>query len=92
MITKIEESLEVRIQNDAQVGILIHISFLIDKLKRGGNEIIFKGLEEYRYKHNKEFILIRKSLRVLEQTYGINIGDYELAYVVRMVTENVVAV
>ncbi len=92
MITKIEESLEVRIQNDAQVGILIHMSFLIDKLKRGGNEIIFKDLEEYRYKHNKEFILIRKSLRVLERTYDINIGDYELGYIVRMVTENVVTV
>ena len=75
VITQIEESLEVRIQNDAQVGILIHMSFLIDKLKHGGNEIIFKNLEDYRYKHNKEFILIRKSLRVLEQTYKINIGD-----------------
>jgi len=92
MITQIEESLDVRIQNDAQVGILIHVSFLIDKLKHGGNEIIFKDLENYRYKHNKEFILIRKSLRILEQTYEINIGDYELAYIVRMVTENVVTV
>lgn len=90
MITQIEESLEVRIQNDAQVGILIHVSFLIDKLKHGGNEIIFKNLEEYRYKYNKEFILIKKSLRFLEQTYEINIGDDELAYIVRMVRENII--
>lgn len=92
MIKQIEESLEVRIQNDAQVGILIHVSFLVDKLKHGGNEIIFKNLEDYRYKNNKEFILIKKALRVLEQTYEINIGDDELAYIVRMVTENIVTV
>lgn len=92
MITQIEESLEARIQSDAQVGMLIHVSFLIDKLKHDGNEITFRNLEEYRYMHNKEFILIKKNLRVLEQIYEINIGDNELAYIVRMVTENIVTV
>lgn len=92
MITQIEESLEVIIQKDAQVGILIHVSFLIDNLKHGGNQTIFKDLEDYRYKHNKEFILIKKSLRILEQTYEVNIGDNELAYIVRMVKENTITV
>ena len=92
MITQIEESLKVRVQHDAQVGILIHVSFLIDKLKHGRNEITFKNLGDYRYDHNKEFILIKKNLRVLEQTYEVNIGDDELAYIVRMVIENIVTV
>lgn len=91
-INQIEENLEIRIQHDAQIGILIHISFLIDKLRHDGNEIIFKKLEEYRYKHNKEFILIKKALRHLEHDYEINIGDDELAYIVRMVIENIVTV
>lgn len=42
VIRKIEENLKVRIQHDAQIGILIHITFLIDKLKHGGQEIKFK--------------------------------------------------
>ncbi|MDR3595962.1 sigma 54-interacting transcriptional regulator [Clostridium sp.] len=92
MITQIEESLEVIIQNDAQIGILIHVSFLVDKLRQNKNEIIFKDLESYRYEHNKEFILVKKSVRALEETYDINIGDNELAYIVRMVKENIITV
>lgn len=92
MIKQIEESLKIKIHHDAQIGILIHVSFLIDKLRHNGNEIIFKDLSNYRFKHNKEFILIKKSLRLLEQTYEVNIGDDELAYMVRMVIENIVTV
>ncbi|GAA0077070.1 sigma-54-dependent transcriptional regulator [Clostridium sp. CTA-5] len=88
MIRQIEESLNVKIQHDVQVGILIHVSFLIDKVKRGINQIEFKNLEEYRCKHFKEFILIRKNLDVLEKIYKIKIYDDELAYIVRMVIEN----
>jgi transcriptional regulatory protein LevR/transcriptional regulator with AAA-type ATPase domain len=92
MIKQIEESLKIKIHHDAQIGILIHVSFLIDKLRHKGNEIIFKDLRNYRFNHNKEFILIKKSLRLLEQTYEVNIGDDELAYMVRMVVENIVTV
>jgi len=91
-MNRIEESLEIKIQHDAQVGILIHVSFLIDKLRHGGSEIVFKNLEIYRDNHSKEFKLIKKILRVLEQIYQINIGHDELAYLVRMVTENIVTV
>lgn len=92
MIKQIEESLKISIHHDAQIGILIHVSFLIDKLKHNGNEIIFKNLSNYREDHNKEFILVKNSLRALEQIYQVNIGEDELAYVVRMVVENIITV
>jgi transcriptional regulatory protein LevR/transcriptional regulator with AAA-type ATPase domain len=92
MIKQIEESLKIKIHHDAQIGILIHVSFLIDKLKHNGNEITFKNLNDYRYEHNKEFILVKKSLMALEQTYEVNIGEDELAYIVRMIVENIVTV
>ncbi|WP_252230625.1 sigma-54-dependent transcriptional regulator [Clostridium sp. ZBS15] len=90
MIRDIGESLNIKIQHDIQIGILIHISFLIDKLKHGMNQTKFNELEEYRYKYLKEFLIIRKSLGILENNYNIEIGDDELAYIVRMVVENIV--
>lgn len=92
IIKQIEESLSVEIQHDAQVGILIHISFLIDRLKHGGKEITFKNLEDYRSKYSKEFTLIKKVLRVLEHNYEIRIKDDELAYILRMIKENLITV
>ncbi|MBK1811271.1 sigma 54-interacting transcriptional regulator [Clostridium sp. YIM B02505] len=91
-IRQIEKKLKIRIQHDAQIGILIHVSFLVDKLKHGGQEVSFKNLEEYRQRYRKEFVLIKKILKSLEVIYEVNIGDNEVAYVVRMVKENIVTV
>ncbi len=92
VIRKIEENLKVRIQHDAQIGILIHITFLIDKLKHGGQELKFEGLENYRHMYNSEFSLIKEILKDLERVYNINIGDNEIAYIVRIVKENIITV
>ncbi|EHI97786.1 transcriptional regulator, TrmB [Clostridium sp. DL-VIII] len=92
IIRQIEENLNVEIQHDAQIGILIHVSFLIDRLKHGGKEITFKNLEDYRSKYSKEFILIKKAVQVLEYNYEIRIKDDELAYILRMIKENLITV
>lgn len=62
---------------------------MIDKLKKGGKETPFNGLNEYRDKNNKEFIMIRKALKILEINYEIHIADNDLAYVVKMVKNNI---
>ena len=90
VIEKIQESLEIKVQHDAQVGILIHVSFLVDRLKNGGKEILFKNLKGYKEEHSKEFEEIKKALKAFEETYDITIGDDEVAYIVRMVKENIV--
>ena len=63
---------------------------MIDKLKKGGKETTFNGLNEYRDKNSKEFIMIRKALKILEINYEIHIADNDLAYVVKMVKNNII--
>ncbi|MVX65110.1 PRD domain-containing protein [Clostridium chromiireducens] len=90
VIEKIQESLEIKVQHDAQVGMLIHMSFLVDRLKNGGKEILFKNLKGYKEENSKEFSEIKKALKAFEETYDIKVGDDEVAYIVRMVKENIV--
>lgn len=85
----IESDLEISIAEDVKLGIIMHFCFLIDKLKKGGKETPFNGLNEYRDKNNKEFIMIRKALKILEINYEIHIADNDLAYVVKMVKNNI---
>lgn len=91
-ILQIEERIEVKISHEVKVGIVIHLCFLIEKIINGGKGTNFHRLNEYRKNHNKEFIMIKQSLRNLELSYNINIGDNELAFIVRMVIENSVSV
>ena len=91
-ILNIEESLEIKIDEQSLIGVLIHIAFLIERLINRNEEIKFKELEKYRYEHGKEFILVKKSLSKIENEYKITVNDSEVAHLVRMVIENQVTV
>ncbi len=91
-ISNIEESLEINIDQQAKIGILIHMAFLIERLIDQNEEIKFKNLDKYRYEHGREFILVKKSLNKIENEYKIVINDHELAHIVRMVIENKISV
>lgn len=87
-INNVENSLDMKVEPAAEIGILMHISFLVDKLRNNGKETIFNGLNEYRAKHNKEFIMVKRALKIIEVDYSINIGDNEIAYIVKMILNN----
>lgn len=85
----IESDLGISIAEDVKLGIIMHFCFLIDKLKKGGKETTFNGLNEYRDRNSKEFIMIRKALKILEVNYEIHIADNDLAYIVKMIKNNI---
>lgn len=87
-INNVENSLDMKVEPAAEIGILMHISFLVDKLRNNGKETMFNGLNEYRAKHNKEFIMVKRALKIIEVDYSINIGDNEIAYIVKMILNN----
>lgn len=87
-INNVESSLDMKVEPAAEIGILMHISFLVDKLRNKGKETMFNGLNEYRAKHNKDFIMVKRALKIIEVDYDINIGDDEIAYIVKMILNN----
>lgn len=88
VISDMEGNLDLIIDTDAKAGMVMHISFLVDKIKKNGKETPFIGLNEYRAENNKSFIMVKKSLKLLEMDYDINIGDNEIAYIVKMILNN----
>ncbi|MGL5648468.1 MAG: sigma 54-interacting transcriptional regulator [Clostridium sp.] len=88
LLVDIEGKLCVKINSDVKLGILMHTCFLVDKLKKNGKETPFVGLNEYRNEYNKEFILVKGAFKRIEVEYEINIGDNEIAYIVRMILNN----
>lgn len=87
-IRDMENNLDIIIEFDARLGILMHISFLIDKIKKGGKETPFPNLNAYRAENNKAFIMVKKGLKSLEVAYDVNVGDNEIGYIVKMILNN----
>lgn len=88
VLLNIEEHLNIKLIHEVKIGIMIHTCFLIEKLMKGGKETPFVMLNEFRHSNNKEFILIKQCLKILEENYKINIGENELAHIVKMVINN----
>ncbi|WP_195923656.1 PRD domain-containing protein [Clostridium tepidum] len=88
----IEKNLNIKLSNDVKIGIILHISFMVDKIKNGGLENNFENLIEYKEKYKNEFKLVKKSFMNIEQTYDIAIGDSEKAYILKMFVNNDVSV
>lgn len=87
-ISDMEYNLDLIIDEDAKMGMLMHIGFLVDKIKKGRKETPFVGLNEYRATKSKEFIMVKKSFMPIEREYDINIGDNEIAFIVKMILNN----
>ncbi len=91
-IERIEKDLNVKIPNDVKIGMILHISFMIDKIKNGGLENNFENLKEYIAKYEKEFKVVDKNFINIEKAYNISIGDSERAYILKMFISNSVSV
>ena len=91
-IREIEERLEVHILHEVEVGLVLHLCFLVDNRIRGLKDTSFEKLSEYREKHAKEFIMIKQSLRILENTYNITVTDSQTAFIIRIMIENNISV
>ena len=91
-IREIEERLEVKILHEVEVGLVLHLCFLVDNRIKGGKDKNFEKLGEYREKHAKEFIMIKQSLRTIESTYNISVTDSQTAFIIRIMIENNISV
>lgn len=88
VIDKIENKLEISLAADVKIGMLLHISFMIDKLIHHGKSAVFEGLESYHRAHVRPFALVTQEFRAMEQRYKVKLTEDELAYIVKMCLEN----
>lgn len=88
-LAAMEQGLELCIKEEVKIGILLHMCFLIDKLKDKGKETFFEGLQDFMKQYSKELAVVKDCLRSLEEQYEISIGQHEEAFICRMLLFNV---
>ncbi|WP_336512931.1 sigma 54-interacting transcriptional regulator [Clostridium sp. Cult1] len=84
LIYSIENKLEIEIISDAKIGIVLHISFLIDNLLAGVIPRKFEDLKIYRNLYEKEMNIIKESISFMEKKYKVSLGEDELAYILKL--------
>ncbi len=69
---------------EVELGIVLHICFLVDKLIKGYDETKFELIDEFKKQYSRELVLIEETIKPLEEIYKIKIGTNELAYICKM--------
>lgn len=87
-IEEIKLVLRKSLSEDVQLGIVLHISFMIDRLIRGERELEFQNLQKYMDQFSREIEIIKNCLKNMEESYKIKIGYNELAYICKMFMYN----
>ncbi len=87
-IEEIKLVLRKSLSEDVQLGIVLHISFMIDRLIRGERELEFQNLQKYMDQFSREIEIIKNCLKNMEENYKIKIGYNELAYICKMFMYN----
>jgi transcriptional regulatory protein LevR len=80
--------LQLKILNEVKTGILLHLSFLVEKLLLEEAETPFENLEDFKSQYSREFIQIKQCFASLEDHYQISVSDDEIAYLCKMFINN----
>ncbi len=87
-LSDVAMELQIEITHDVKTGMILHMSFLIEKMLQDKTATPFKNLVEFKQKYSREFIQIRGCLNPMEDFYQIQINDDEVAYLCKMLIEN----
>lgn len=87
-IHQINNELDYNIDESVEVGLMLHIAFLIDKLFDASKGKEFPNLLNFKNKHAREMTIIHNSLGDIEKIYQINITEDDIAYLAEIYSHN----
>lgn len=87
-LRRMQEKLHLRLSQEVQSGIVIHILFLLNRMIKGKTGSAFPDLEAYRAENPDAFAVAAGFVQPLEQQAGQPMAAAELGYLVRMCLQN----
>ncbi len=84
-IEEIKNYLNININSEVEIGIILHICFMIDNIKNGKRKKV-KSIEidEYENRYSREIVIIEDCIRTIEEIYEIHVDKIELVYLSKM--------
>lgn len=85
---QLQTDMHIIVEPGVDTGIIIHLAFLVERLKVGSMIREFPNLENYVKKYRLEVDLVKAALMTLEKQYRVVMVEDEVAYIVQMFIDN----
>lgn len=87
-IRNIEKKLKIIINKRILVGMILHIAFMISRLKDKNLDVEYQDKDELINENKEAFLIIKTCTTSLNEKYEIEISDNDLCYILRFIINN----
>ncbi|ADQ13629.1 transcriptional regulator, TrmB [Halanaerobium hydrogeniformans] len=88
LIKETKNNFNKTLDSGVEIGILMHMVYMVDNLLTGGRTVKFDNLAEYKQANKEKFKEIKNIIKKLERKYKIKITEDEYAYILEMFKNN----
>lgn len=88
IIVKVENKLKIQLDHGELIGILMHTSCMINRLKSKQVLVEYEGKERKKIDNYPIYIVIRRNFEFIEKKYNIKIPDDEVCYIIDFFNKN----
>ena len=83
LLTVLQEKLDIHLDSERIVGITIHLSFLIGRLRNNEKTVIFPEKDDFITNNFKLYNIIKENIMFLKNKYCIEFTDDDICYLVK---------
>ncbi len=88
VISELQLQLNIILEPGVDIGMILHLAFLIERVKLGAVDREFPDLSEFAKMHIVEMQVTQQMMENVEEEYDITIPQSEIAYLTQMMLNN----
>lgn len=88
VISELQVQLNIVLDSDVDIGLILHMAFLIERIRLGAVDREFPNLNEFEKTHLVEMQITQQMMENIEKEYSVTIPQSEIAYLTQMMIAN----
>ncbi|MCM8710001.1 sigma 54-interacting transcriptional regulator [Clostridium sp. SYSU_GA19001] len=80
-IRRLEDKLSIKLKDESLIGLILHLAFMINRLKKGDISVEYPEKDDYILKNKGIYDTVKENFVFLYNKYFINISDDEICYI-----------
>ena len=89
LLNTLQDKLSIKLSDENLVGVILHLSFVIGRLRNEDNPATYPMKDEYIYENTELYNIIKENLTFISNKYKIEIVDDEICYLMNLLSSNV---
>lgn len=82
LIKMFESNLDIKLKDEKLIGLIMHLSYMISKLKNGEKSVEYPRKNEFIAQNAEVYNKIKEAFSILCNKYSIEISDNDICYVI----------